>query len=113
MPKIFPSIPTPQGAANLFWVYILQSADCALYIGQTNDVVRRIRQHATGRGSKFTRDHDVPRLVYCEGPLGSDAAIARETQLKRWSRAKKEALIHGDLATLRDLARSRATAAGR
>ncbi len=113
MPKIFPSIPTPQGAANLFWVYILQSADGSLYIGQTNDVTSRIRQHGAGQGSKFTRDHDVPRLVYCEGLLGIEAAVSRETQLKRWSRAKKEALIRGDLGALHDLARSRATAAGR
>lgn len=112
MPKIFPSIPTPQGATNSSWVYILQSEDGSLYIGQTNNLARRVRQHGSGRGSKFTRDHEAPRLVYCEGPVATEVAVAREAQLKRWARAKKEALIRGDVAALQRLARSRAAVAG-
>jgi putative endonuclease len=69
-------------------------------------MAERLRKHRYGLGSKFTSDHASPRLVYCEGPMSLDAAVRREAQLKRWSRAKKEALIAGDQARLRALARS-------
>ena len=96
MPVIFPSIPCPAPVSGLAWVYILQSADSALYIGQTVNLSERLRKHRFGLGSKHTHDHAAPRLIYCEGPLEPNAAVARERQLKRWSRAKKEALIRDD-----------------
>lgn len=108
MPGSFPTIPIPAHVPGVFWVYILQSADGSLYIGQTNNLPERLRKHRLGLGSKHTHDHGSPRLIYCEGPAPSiEAAVQRERQLKRWSRAKKEALIRGDLAVLQKLSRSR------
>ena len=76
------------------------------YVGSAKDVVRRIRLHRSGRGAKFTHDHGVAKLVYVEGPLDLKMAVQREFQLKRWSRAKKEALVRGDQIALRQLAQS-------
>ena len=107
MPALFLLIPPPAAIPGFGFVYILQSADASLYIGQTRDVGERLRKHHYGLGSKFTRDHTAPRLVFCEGPMSLEAAVLREAQLKRWSRAKKEALVAGDLRTLSDLSRAR------
>ena len=111
MPDTFPTVPCPEPARGLAWVYILQSADSSLYlyIGQTSDLPERLRKHRLGLGSKHTHDHDQPRLVYCEGPVPSVEAVRRERQLKRWTRTKKEALICGDLRVLKALSGSRAT----
>jgi len=110
MPEIFPDIPCPARVPDLVWVYILQTADGALYIGQTSNVGERLRKHRYRLGSKFTSDHLSPRLVFGEGPMSLNEAVARERQLKRWSRAKKEALIRGDLPGLKKLSRSRSSA---
>ena len=95
MPEFFPALPIPSFSPvpDRVWVYILQTADLALYIGQTNSLPERLRKHRLGLGSKHTRDHGQSRLVYCEGPFSLAKAVQRERQLKRWSRAKKEALI--------------------
>ena len=103
----FPSIAPPTPRVGLAWVYILQTEDGSLYVGQTHDVVERLRKHRLGLGSKHTADHKRPILVYCEGPLGLVDAVARESQLKGWSRLKKEALIRDDLESLHILSRSR------
>ena len=108
MPDLFATIPCPAPVPSLFWVYILQSADRSLYIGQTNNLPERLRKHGLDLGSKHTHDHGQPRLVYYEGPIAPSGAVARERQLKRWSRAKKEALIRGDHRALKALSRSRA-----
>jgi len=107
MPDSFPTISCPEPVSGFAWVYILQSADGSLYIGQTRDLAERFRKHRLGLGSKFTEDHQTPRLVYCEGPVPLGDAVTRERQLKRWSRAKKEALIRGDLPVLQALSRAR------
>lgn len=107
MPGIHPIIPCPAPIRDLAWVYILQSADGSLCIGQTRHLPERLRKHRLGLGSRHTRDHDQPRLVHVEGPLPPDKAVLRERQLKGWCRAKKEALIRGDAPTLRQLSRSR------
>ena len=75
-------------------VYILASKrNGTLYIGITSDIFRRMQEHHQGRGSKFVTRYGVMRLVYLEEyPLYADA-IRRETNLKRWKRAWKIALI--------------------
>jgi putative endonuclease len=108
MPDQLATVPCPAPAPGLFWVYILQSADSTLYIGQTSNLPERLRKHRLGLGSKHTHDHGLPRLVYCEGPLPLVEAVQRERQLKRWTRAKKEALIRGDRVVLPQLRRSTA-----
>ena len=79
-----------------FFVYILTNqARTVLYIGVTNDLERRLYEHSQGLGDagKFTGRYQCNLLVYFEYSPDATQAIAREKQLKKWSRAKKEALI--------------------
>jgi putative endonuclease len=85
----------------VWFVYILRCSDDSLYIGETNDVVARLSRHNDGRASSFTASRRPVHLVFTEVHDSREAALARERQLKRWSRAKKEALILGDQATLK------------
>lgn len=99
-------IECPEPVEGLAWVYVLQSINGSLYVGQSNDVRERLRNHRIGLGSKHTRDHGQSRLIYVEGPMSPQDAVKPERQLKGWSRAKKHALIRGDLEMLRQLSRS-------
>jgi putative endonuclease len=75
-------------------VYILASKrNGTLYVGVTSDLPRRLQEHAEGHSSLFVKRYGVTQLVYFEEyPLYADA-IRRETNLKRWKRAWKIALI--------------------
>ena len=101
----FPPIELPPNGARRYYVYILQSADGALYVGQSTNVSERLRKHRFGLGSKHTRDHGGAVLIYVEDHPDLASAVAREAQLKRWSTAKKEALIRGDHNRLHELSR--------
>lgn len=87
----------------MHYVYILQCADQSLYVGETRDVVARVLMHQPGEASGFTRQRLPVTLVYAEEHPDRLRALVRERQLKRWTRAKKEALASGDLALLRRL----------
>lgn len=87
----------------MHYVYILRCADDALYIGETRDVVARVLRHEVGEASGFTRTRRPVTLVYAEAHQDRLRARARERQLKRWTRLKKEALIAGDLVLLKRL----------
>ena len=78
-----------------YFVYILTNADrhTVLYIGVTNSLERRASEHSLGLGSAFARQYNAHKLIYFEAYPDPTTAIAREKQLKRWRRAKKEALI--------------------
>jgi putative endonuclease len=78
-----------------YFVYILTNANrhTVLYIGVTNSLERRASEHSLGLGSAFARQYNAHKLIYFEAYPDPRTAIAREKQLKRWSRAKKEALI--------------------
>ena|SRR5215468_11148135 len=77
-----------------YFVYILTNANrhTVLYIGITNSLERRASEHSLGFGSAFARQYNAHKLIYFEAYSDPSTAIARE-KLKRWSRAKKEALI--------------------
>ena len=81
-----------------FFVYILRSTSNELYTGQTNNLDSRTEIHTTKnwKAAKFTKDGECFSLVYHEEYKTRIEAMHRETQLKGWSRAKKEALITGD-----------------
>jgi predicted GIY-YIG superfamily endonuclease len=85
------------------YVYILRCADGAFYVGMTNDPVARFSQHLDGLASGFTSSRLPVEMVYVEEAPSLRAAVAREHQLKRWTRAKKEALIGGNLSKLHAL----------
>jgi putative endonuclease len=78
-----------------YFVYILTNANrhTVLYIGVTNSLERRASEHSLGLGSAFARQYNAHKLIYFETYSDPTSAIAREKQLKRWSRRKKEALI--------------------
>ena len=77
-----------------FWVYIVTNQhDAVLYIGMTNSLARRISEHRSGELPGFTADYRCHKLIYYEHYSNVDEAIERETQLKKWSRAKKVELI--------------------
>ena len=75
------------------YVYIVASLSRVLYIGVTNDLERRAAQHRDKLIPGFTTKYNVTHLVYFEEFDRIDEAIAREKQLKRWTRAKKINLI--------------------
>ncbi|HEX4007442.1 MAG TPA: GIY-YIG nuclease family protein [Acidobacteriaceae bacterium] len=75
------------------YVYIVASRTRALYIGVTSNLEVRVQQHRDKLFEGFTADYNCNRLVYYERFTTPNRAIAREKQLKGWSRAKKLALI--------------------
>jgi len=75
---------------NTYFVYILASGrNGTLYVGVTNNLIRRLAEHRSGLVPGFTRTYDVDQLMWYETHTSIDAAIAREKQLKRWKRQWK------------------------
>lgn len=87
----------------MHFVYILRCRDNALYIGETADLDWRLERHREGSACAFTASRRPVTLVYCEPHANRVSALKRERQLKKWTRAKKEALIAGDLVLLKKL----------
>jgi putative endonuclease len=88
-------------------VYILRCASGELYVGITSDLESRLARHTNGTACRFTATRRPVDLVYSEIVDTAAAAMSRERQIKRWTRAKKEALIQCDSAGLRVLSRRR------
>ena len=87
-----------------YYVYILASKrNGTLYIGVTNDLVRRVYEHKSDSVEGFTKKYQVHDLVYFEQADDVGAAIAREKQLKKWNRAWKLELIEKSNGDWRDL----------
>ena len=79
---------------NYYYVYIMASnSNSTIYIGMTNDLKRRCAEHKSDLIDGFTKKYQVHKLVYFEKTLDVNAAIAREKQLKKWNRSKKNKLI--------------------
>ena len=79
---------------NTYYVYILTNQfNDVFYVGVTNNLERRIREHQSGLIDGFTKKYRVHKLVYCESCHDVRDAIAREKQLKNWNREKKRFLI--------------------
>jgi putative endonuclease len=88
------------------YIYILECNDDSLYIGVTNNVGRRFIEHVSGlHENSYTFSRRPLKLVFCKQFDRPMKAIKYEKQLKRWSRAKKNALIRNDLDLLHELAR--------
>lgn len=88
-----------------YWVYMLHCADNTYYVGVTNDIERRYNEHVRGRNADaYTHERRPVQLVYSTTFSYILDAIAWEKQIKRWGRAKKEALIRGDFEKLPKLA---------
>ncbi|HXV97628.1 MAG TPA: GIY-YIG nuclease family protein [Anaerolineae bacterium] len=81
------------GRRSAVYIYIVECADQTLYTGWTTDVERRLKAHNAGRGAKYTQQRQPVRLVYIEEAPDRRAALKRELQIKRMSRAEKLKLI--------------------
>jgi len=90
-----------------YYVYILRCSDGSLYVGHTADPDQRLATHSAGRAALFTRMRRPVKLAYSEQFTDELDAIRREAQIKKWSRAKKEALVSGNLVALHEAARRR------
>jgi putative endonuclease len=77
-----------------YFVYLLTSKDNkVMYVGVTNDIKRRLYEHKNKMVKGFTEKYNVNRLVYYEETSDVLAAMAREKEIKRWRREKKDALV--------------------
>ena len=91
-----------------FWVYLLRCADGSYYTGHTDNLEQRMGQHHAGSiPGCYTFNKRPLTLVWSQDFPSRLEALESEMQIKRWSRAKKEALIASDWATLKLLAKSR------
>ncbi|MBQ7977544.1 MAG: GIY-YIG nuclease family protein [Clostridia bacterium] len=77
-----------------YFVYIItNNHNTVLYIGVTNDIVRRVYEHKNGFVDGFTKRYNLCKLVYYEEYNDVNDALAREKQLKGWKREKKNLLV--------------------
>ena len=86
-----------------YYVYIMASKSRILYTGVTGFLMLRVLQHKAEEGG-FTHKYRVTRLVYYETFRYVNNAIARETEIKKWQREKKVALIESNNPTWEDMA---------
>ena len=90
-----------------WFVYILKCGNGSYYVGHTHDLNQRVDRHGKKQGARHTAQNSVTDLLYQETFTTEANAVRRELQIKRWSHAKKEALIAGDVEELRRLSKSR------
>ena len=83
-----------------FWVYVLECADGSFYTGHTDNLEKRLAEHDQGLMCDWTSKRRPVRLAWARTVPTRDEAKAFEYKLKRWSRAKKLALIEEDWAAL-------------
>ena len=87
-----------------YYVYIVASKSRVIYVGMTGFLMSRVLQHCAGEGGEFTRRYRAHRLVYYQTFHNVGDAIRRETELKKWRREKKVALIEERNPTWENLA---------
>lgn len=78
-----------------FFVYILRTSANTLYIGQTNNLERRLKEHQgkTTRSAKYIRCFESAELVYAEEQPSRGEAMRREREIRTWTKRKKEKLV--------------------
>ncbi len=88
-----------------YFIYILRTSSNTLYIGQTNNLEKRLAEHRnkTSKSAKYVRYFSSFKLIYQETFGSRKETMQREIQLKNWSRAKKEALVRENLVLLKKL----------
>jgi predicted GIY-YIG superfamily endonuclease len=94
-----------------FWVYILRCSNGSYYTGHTDDLERRVGQHAAGAVPGCYTLNRRPLQSACSQEFSTrEEALAAERQIKGWSRAKKEAMLRGEWNEVVRLAKSRTMA---
>ncbi len=91
----------------MWYVYILQCRNKALYTGVTNNIERRFKDHQAGNGGHYTSYNRPRKILYTEVFKDKSEAKNRELQIKRWGKSKKLALIKSNRAELINLSKSR------
>jgi putative endonuclease len=86
-----------------YFVYIVTNKSWTLYTGVTNNLERRVWEHKHKATKGFTSKYRMGKLIYCETFSDIRDAIAREKQIKGWTRARKMALVKTANPTCRDL----------
>ncbi len=90
----------------MYYVYILKCNDGSYYVGMTSDLQKRLLQHQEGfYVESYTFKRRPVELVFYAEFTNVGMAIEKEKQIKKWSRAKKEALINGNFDDLPNLAK--------
>ncbi len=89
-----------------YFLYILKCSDGSFYVGSTTNLENRLKTHSQGEGANHTAKRRPVQLVYHERLNSFNDAVKRERQVKKWSRAKKEALIRGEKEKLKKLSKS-------
>ena len=87
-----------------YYTYIMASLSRRVYVGVTNNLIRRTVEHKEARVLGFTEKYRISRLVYFESFQYVRDAIAREKQIKGWRRSRKVALVESENPTWADLA---------
>ena len=78
---------------TVYYTYMVVCSDATLYTGYTDNLVRRMRTHNSGRGAKYTRGRLPVRLVYWEKFPSKRQAMQREYAIKQWKREEKLQLL--------------------
>ena len=83
----------------MYFFYILRCSDNSLYCGMTSNLQNRLKEHNSSgkKGAKYLRGKKPVAVVYKEEFPDIKTAMNRESQVKRWTKAKKEALVSGDI----------------
>ena len=87
----------------MYIYFLTDEQNKGLYIGVTDNLERRIREHREGFIDGYTKRHGLKKLVYCEEWSSTADAIRREKQLKGWRREKKNALVNSLNPTWKEL----------
>jgi predicted GIY-YIG superfamily endonuclease len=101
-----------KSSSTVWHTYLLQCSDGSYYVGHTQDVYERLHQHNAGRAASWTAKRRPVVLKYSESYPDEQSSIRREST-QHWSRAKKEALIAGNIRVLKAMSRSRSMSKNR
>ena len=77
----------------MWHIYILECKDKSLYVGVTTNLTERLDKHNKGKASKYTRGRTPVKMIFSEEHADKTSALKREHELKKWTRAKKLALV--------------------
>ena len=93
---------------KFYYVYILCCSESSLYVGVTSDIERRLMEHNSGKYPEaYTHSRRPLTLVFYQDFMDPNQAIEFEKKIKKWSRAKKQALIDGNFNRLQNLSECR------
>ena len=93
--------------SKTYWVYILKCVDDSFYTGSTSNIEKRISEHKNRVFSGYTSKRLPVKLVYSQFFDNPQSVITAERQIKKWTRAKKIALINGDFNMLKILSKKK------